>query len=162
MLGIGDGRQAKAAAHRCGRLLQLDPGARVRTTVQLLPHQGALETDVGELALVHRLVVAREPFVTLREAPALIQLGLVDQDVCATEHVTKLRQIEAVALEVRDDRGLGGREPLDSYAQARAELPYSRCDLHHQTHARAHALGLLLTGGLWLSSGVRFPYRPGG
>ena len=112
MLDIGETREPKAVAHRGGGLLQLHPGARLRTPVELFPYERAFQADVRKLVLVNRLVVARQPLAALREAPALVQLGLVDQDVGPAQHIAKLRHIEPMPLQIRDDGGLRRREPL--------------------------------------------------
>ena len=87
---------------RC--LLQLHPGALRRAPVQLLPHHRAAHTDVRVPRLVDVAVVAGQPLVADPvEAPFLVQLRVVDEDVAATENVVQLGHLHAVPLEVPVD-----------------------------------------------------------
>ena len=64
--------------------------------MQLLAHQRPVHAQIRIELLVHRAMVARQPLPgDLRKLPALVQIGVVDENMPAVKHVTKLIDVEA-------------------------------------------------------------------
>jgi hypothetical protein len=71
------------------------------TAVQLLSQERTLHTEVGVRVLIDLMVVAGDALVAdLRELPALVQRGVVDEHVRAAQHVPQLDDVKPVVLEV--------------------------------------------------------------
>jgi hypothetical protein len=92
-------------------------------------------------------MVARQPLPgDLRKLPALVQIRVVDQHVPAVKNVTKLIDIEAVALEIGEQRGLVRREARGRLDQAAPVTTVTGGQLYQQAHPSTDAFGLLLIG----------------
>src|SRR5512133_921786 len=81
-----------------------------------------------------------------RKPPTLVKLWVVDQDMAAPEDVTELIDIEAMCLEVREDRGLLRRKALGRLHQPAAVAAVAGGQLDEQADPGAHPFGLRLAG----------------
>ena len=120
--------------------------------MQLLAHQRPVHTQIRIELLVHRAMVARQPLPgDLRKPPALVQIRVVDENMPAVKHVTKLIDVEAVALEIGEQRCLVRRQTGGRLDQAAPVTSVTGGQLYQQTHPSADVFSLLLIslGGFW-------------
>ena len=102
-------------------------------SVKLFADKRASHAVVRIRALVDLRVMARDPLVALvREQPALVQLWLIDEDMRAEQQISELCDVEAMPLEVGDDRGLLRGQASGSVKNAAAKPVGSGGYAEHQ------------------------------
>jgi len=115
--------------------------------MQLFAYQRSVHAEIWIRLLVHRAVVTGKTFAgDFRKPPTLVQLWVIDQDVPTPEDVTELIDIQAVCLEVREDRGLLRRKALGRLDQPTAVAAVASGQLDEQADPGAHPFGLRLAG----------------